>query len=244
MSDWFVEELVGQGDLLIRRMAGAPKWAQTLDGEVRVAPAHGREPGEYLAKLGRVYMDTATDPWSARLRRMIERLEGEFRPEVVLVESRSGLHDIAAATVTDLNARVLLFATDSESNWADYGILFRHWQLQDLSSRIRDRLSIVSGLTPELDTARYLQRFREHSWDLFREHLYDRMEASDAHLDAYSFDVKDEDSPHDPLVIHWTRGLAAGYSLVEMAGSPVNQAYREFLERFEKLGESDRGDGE
>ena len=54
-------------------------------------------------------------------------MEDEFEPTVVLVESRNGLHDIAAATVTDLDAEVLLmFTIDSESHWTAYRILFDH----------------------------------------------------------------------------------------------------------------------
>ena len=55
ITDWFVEELVGQGDQVLGSMTAAPRWAQDFDGDVRVVPAHGRESGEYLAKLGRVY---------------------------------------------------------------------------------------------------------------------------------------------------------------------------------------------
>lgn len=237
VTDWFVEELVGQGEQVVGRMAGAPRWAQGLDGEVRVAPAHGREPGEYLAKLGRVYMDTAGDPWAARLLRLIRRLEAEIKPDIVLVESRSGLHDIAAATVSDLDARVLLFATDSESTWTDCTILFRHWQSHGLSAKIRARLSIVSALTPELDTAQYLERFRECSWDLFREHLYDRLDSSDDPGDAFSFDLFDEDAPHHPFAIHWTRSLAAGASWFDTEPTTVTPAYGEFLARFEMFGD-------
>ena len=113
VADWFVEELVGQGDRVVGRMTGTPAWAHDLDGGVRVAPAHGLDPGEYLAKLGRVYMDTADDPWTARLKRLLERLEEDTGPTVVLLESRSGLHDIAAAAVTDIDAEVLMFAVDS-----------------------------------------------------------------------------------------------------------------------------------
>ena len=141
-------------------MTAAPAWAQDFEGDVRVAPAHGDKPGEYLAKLGRVYMDTCDRSWPERLEHLLQRLEeSDFEPTVVLLESRSGLHDIAAATVTDLNAQVLLFAVDSESNWTDYDILFRHWQNDDLATKIRERLSIVSALTPEIDTERYLQDF-------------------------------------------------------------------------------------
>ena len=159
VTDWFVEDLVGQGDRVVQDMLAAPAWAQDFDGDVRVAPAHGRDPGEYLAKLGRVYMDTAGEPWTERLGRLLGNLEAAFRPTVMLLESRNGLHDIAAAMVTDLDAEVLLFVTDTESTWTDYGILLRHWNQRGLAPRIRERLSVVSALTPVLDREAYMERF-------------------------------------------------------------------------------------
>ncbi len=50
-----------------------------------------------------------------------------------------------------------------------------------------------------------LKRFREHSWDLFRENLYDEVESDDS--DAFSFDLASEDAPHYPLPIFWHRAL-------------------------------------
>ncbi len=239
--DWFVEELVGQGDRVIDDMYSIPAWAHDLQGNVWVAPAHGRDAGEYLAKLGRVYVDTAEDPWICRLRRLVDALESTLKPGVVLLESRSGLHDIAAATVTDLGARVMLFAVDSPSTWTAYRILFDHWRAQGIASRIRERLSIVSALTPPLapgSRREYLERFREKSWGLFRDHLYDSLEPSlepaDDSPNAVSWDLEDEDAPHSPFVVDWNLGLAGG-SLRDLEGSTVEQAYSSFLHRFDQL---------
>ena len=235
ITDWFVEDLIGQGDRVVDSMIAAPPWAHDFEGEVHVAPAHGREPGEYLAKLGRVYMDTP-EPWTIRLERLLKCLEARCDASIVLLESRSGLHDIAAATVTDLNAEVLLFATDSASTWDDYDILFRHWQEHELATRIRERLFMVSALTPETDTRRYLDGFVERSWNLFREHLYDETDANDdPAADRFSFDLYEEHAPHDPLRITWNRGLAAGVSLHDLAQIPVSLAYTDFLARFDEI---------
>ena len=244
VTDWFVEDLVGQGDPVVEGMLAAPAWAQDLEGDVRVAPAHGADPGEYLAKLGRVYMDAGGETWIVRLKRLLDALEAAFDPTVVLLESRSGLHDIAAATVTDLDAEVLLFAVDADSNWTDYDILFRHWLDQGLATRIRERLSIVSALTPELDTNTYLQGFREKAWNLFRGHLYDELEPSAETGDEFSFALDDEHAPHFPTAVHWTRGLAAGSSLRHLERTTVEQAYTQFLRWFEQLAEiGNGGDG-
>ena len=235
VTDWFVEDLVGQGVRVLEQMTAAPAWAQDFEGDVRVAPAHGGEPGEYLAKLGRVYMDIRGVSWTERLAKLLQSLEDSLEPTIVLLESRSGLHDIAAATVTDLNAQVLLFAIDSENTWTDYDILFRHWQDRGLATRIRERLSIVSALTPEIDAERYLRDFRERSWDLFRDRLYDDAAPSAVPGDEFSFALEDEDAPHHPIAIHWTRGLAAGASLRDLERTTVEQAYTQFLKRFDRL---------
>ena len=242
VTDWFVEDLVGQGDHVIDAMAVWPSWGMDFDGEVNVVPAHGKEPGEYLAKLGRVYMDKDM-PWTARLERMLSQLEERYDPSIVLLESRSGLHDIAAATVTDLDAQVLLFAINSDSHWTDYGMLFHHWQTHGLAWRIRERLSIVSGLTPELDTEQYLQRFRERAWELFMDHVYDDVDPADHPAGDYSFDIFDQGAPHDPMPIHWTRGLAADASLHDLEQAIVDQAYTQFLARFDELARKDRAAG-
>ncbi len=232
--DWFVESLVGQGDYVVERMVAAPAWTQDMPGTVLVVPAHGREPGEYLAKLGRAYMDTADDPWTGRLKRLLDGLEDKFGPSVVLLESRSGLHDIAAATVTDLNADVLLFALDSPSNWTDYRMLFDHWANRNLASKIRERLSIVSALTPEIGTDEYLKGFRENARKLFQERLHDtNVIGTGESDDALFFDLSTEDALHDPMTIHWTRGLAAGASLRHLERTTVAQAYGDFLRRFD-----------
>ena len=235
ITDWFVEDLIGQGDRVLHEMTASPTWAGDLEGEVYVAPALGRDPGEYLAKLGRVHLDIP-DPWTERLQRLLHGLEVCSGATVVLLESRSGLHDIAAAAVTDLNAQVLLFAVDAASVWSGYDILFRLWQEHDLAATIRECLWTVPALTPEVDSAPYLDGFREHSWNLFRDRLYDAAGAGDdSAADQFTFDINDEEAPHAPLPIYWNRGLAAGSSLRNFEQTPVSRAYSGFLERFHQI---------
>ena len=239
VTDWFVEDLVGQDSHVVESMTASPSWSYDFDGEVQVVPAHGREAGEYLAKLGRVYLDTDV-PWAARLERLVSQLEQLYDPTLVLLESRSGVHDIAAATVTALDAQVFLFAVDAESHWTDYGMLFQHWQANELATKIRERLAIVSALTPELDKERYLQQFRERAWNLFRDYLYDDVAPSANSGDEFSFDLAVEGAPHDPLAIHWNRGLAAGASLRDPEWTTVDQAYVDFFTRFDDLLQASR----
>ncbi len=210
VTDWFVENLVGQGDHVAERMLGSPAWADALGGEVRIAPADGATPGEYLAKVGRVYMERLDSLWPDRLAGLVERLEAQLQPTTVLIESRSRFHDIAAATLTDLGAEVLLFATDAESVWADYEILFKHWKDKGLADAIRDRLTFVSALTPERDREACRSRFRSRTAELMRT-LYG---------DSGAFP--------EPLEIGWHPGLAAGASLRTLDAEAVASAYGNF----------------
>ena len=232
VTDWFVEDLVGQGEGVLGRMLASPAWREDYEGDVTVVPAHGSVPGEYLAKLGRAYMG-AGGLWNKRLRRLLSGLEDRCSPTVVLVESRSGLHDIGAATVMDINAQVLLFGVDSESSWADYGMLFRHWQAEGLATKIRERLSMVSALTPPDRSVRYLEGFRQRSWDLFQ-HLYDSQMASEQSA-SFSFDVHDTVAPHQPMPVYWNQGFEAGTSLRQISGAAVLLAYTHFLDQFDQI---------
>ena len=230
--DWFVESLVEQGDEIIDDVLASPKWVHNLVGDVRVAPAHGADPGEYMAKLGRVYVDTSKWPWTERLQHMISQFENRFRPTVTLIESRSGLNDIAAAAITDIDAEILLFATDTETNWMDYEILFRHWNTLGMSLGIRERLSLVSALTPQEQRDDYNQRFLTHSWDLFQNHLYDEVNPDNEVQDAFSFDMDEENAPHKPMVIGWIHALASGISPLDLDDATLESAYLDFVGPF------------
>ncbi len=181
VADWFVEELVGQGARVLSRMVSSPAWTRNRPGRVWVAPAHGRVPGEFLAKLGRVYLDSAQDPWTARLHRLVDGLEAPLKPTVVLVDSRSGFHDSAGSAVTNLGAEVLLFGVDSPSTWTGYRALVEHWRTLGLAARIRERLSFVSALTPAENTDDYLAGFRDSAAKLLRECRDDARVGARAH---------------------------------------------------------------
>ena len=235
VADWFVEDLVGQGDRVIENMTAAPAWADDVNGAAVIAPAHGRDPGEYLAKLGRVYMDRTDDPWATRLGRMLDGLEARFDPTVVLLDSRSGLHDIAAAAVTDIDARVLLFAANSEAGWADYGLLFRHWRECRLAAAIRGRLSMVSALTPPKNSVVYLNGFKKKTRELFREHLCETPDSPPESNGGISSGAQDGNGSRNPMQIFWNEDIASAESLCALDEAAVESAYGHFFDRFASL---------
>ena len=216
IADWLVEDLVGNGDAVITDMWATSTLAR--DGEIWVVPAHGRDPGEYVSKLGRVWMSTVQpngirNNWSQRLQRLIEKLEDLHQPDVILIDSRAGIDEVASSCVTDLGAGlVLLFAIDGEQTWSGYSILFEHWRKSGVAEEMRKRLQLVGATIPDGDSAAYFDGLRERGCDVFTE-LYDEIPAGDDMGRWWSFDEHDEGAPHYPWAIKWHRGFAALRSL-------------------------------
>ena len=241
LLEWLVEDLVDQAEALVPDMISRPAWSVDFTGEVMVVPAYGRRCQEHVAQLGRAYLDKppkeAGDPptkWVDRVRRLVQSLETDVGPDLVIMDSRSGLHDIAAALIVGLPAHVLLFAVDSEPTWSGYQILFRHWLENEVIRQVRERVSLVAALVPPTAQQEYLRRFREHAWDLFREWLYDEVPRDEPDAEWFSFDLMEEDAPHNPLPIYWERGLLAWPDLRSLESGPVRSAYSEFLKRFDQ----------
>jgi hypothetical protein len=217
IADWLVEDLVDNGDAVFEDLMATSTLSH--DGEIDVVPAHGRDPGEYVAKLGRVWMpkmrsDGTRQAWSQRLSRLIDALEARWRPDVILLDSRAGIDEVASSCVTDLGAYlVLLFAIDDEQTWSGYRILFRHWRTSGVVQKIRERLQMIGAMIPETDAADYVAGLCESSYDLFTEELYDAVPPGEVVGEQWNFDASDEGAPHYPWAVRWHRGFAALRSL-------------------------------
>lgn len=233
ITDWLVEDLVNNSDVVLESMVATSNLSH--DGEIYVAPAHGAEPGEYIAKLGRVWMPKVRangerEPWAARLERLIRNLETDIKPDVILIDSRAGIDEVASSCVTDLGANlVLLFALEGSQTWIGYSILFEHWRRAHVAQEIRERLKIVAALVPDVDRVTYLKDLRENVYDVFLNSLYDEIAPPSTEavgpaqddkkwrveqlVEGWNFDEADETAPHYPWPVYWHRSFAGLRSL-------------------------------
>lgn len=213
ITDWLVEDLVGNGGTVLESMVATSDLSH--DGEIYVVPAHGRDPGEYVVKLGRVWMskmggDGSLETWSGRLNRLLRDLENRWMPDVILIDSRAGIDEVASACITDLGAKgVLLFSMDDDQAWSGYNILFRHWCRTGVVRDIRERLQLVGAMIPEENRMEYFDSLLERSWNVFSDELYDEVPPGDSAVSLFSFDRDDETAPHFPWPIRWNTGFAA-----------------------------------
>jgi cellulose biosynthesis protein BcsQ len=221
--DWLIEDAVGQAEDVFRNMVVSSPLSDNLPAEIRVVAATGREDPFYLDKLSRAYNDIpntnrdGVEKFSTRIQRLVSHLEESEQPDIVLIDSRAGLHDLAAISIVELaSTSALLFATDTEQTWQGYRRLFQYWQArQDVARHVRERLTIVEALFPERNQLERQQLFLEKSYQLFSEFLYDEIMADeqkkqDGNIGIYNnedelfqFSLEDTSAPHFPIQINW-----------------------------------------
>ncbi|MER5736568.1 ParA family protein [Streptomyces sp. NPDC002262] len=243
--DQLVEAAIGNDEGLehVVRSAYTPR---TGRGELWLAPARGRGtpgvPYAYVDKLNRVYADVPGAGFADRLEQAVRACEDTVgrdsdsgrRPDVVLLDSRAGIHDIAAVTISRLCDLALLFGTDNAQTWQGYGDLFAAWLASGQAPAIREKLRMVASMVPDSPQGAYLRSFREHAWGCFSL-LYDDVpaaETNELNLDLFSPTLEDEAAPHHPVPILFEPGLV-GLDAVTAPGwqdrAFVQAAYQAFL---------------
>lgn len=239
LVDWLVEALVGQADeALLRDCLVDCDLARNEPGKIRVLPAFGKKTKEYVNKLGRIYMPTfasETGKFSGladRLLVLLQQLSGlQDRPDLVLLDSRAGLHDIGSAAVTRLGAEVFLFARDDYQSWQAYRQLFEHLSnsrsvavgMDD--SDLRWRLKMVGAQLEPTESAK--RRFTDTCYGVWSDALYDVGVTNDqeealkkSHQPVpVVFELEQDNAPHDPLFVHFDFSVKS-FDLIQSENRP------------------------
>lgn len=208
LVDYLVEEAVGQGNEVLQRLYSTSSLVNGGKGEIIVVPAYGLEVGDYLAKLSRIYqgLPEGEGPadFAGRICSAVARIEETFLPDIVLLDSRAGLHDIAAMAIVRMQALAFLFAVNTPQTFAAYRLLFDNFRThpQRLAG-FRNNLQAVAALVPDTGRAEYLESFRANFYDLFASNIYEA--ELDAGEEVFNFSLEDDSAPHNPIPIHWYR---------------------------------------
>ncbi|WP_216210268.1 KGGVGR-motif variant AAA ATPase [Amycolatopsis aidingensis] len=208
--DHLVEHAVGNADGL--ELVGRSQLIKGgNNGEAWLAPAAGWNNTDYLAKLNRIYSDLPNMSFASRLEAAVEACERQVaelsrKPDVVLLDSRAGIHDIAAVALTSLADLSFLFAVDSPQTWLGYRSLFEQWGRLHDPRELGSRLKMVSAMTPEDDYV-YIEKFRDNAQQCFAETLYE--DAAAGEYDVFNYSTEDDTAPHAPLSILFNSDLVA-----------------------------------
>lgn len=251
--DWFVEDAVGQGELVLPNMVAESELGLTTSGKLVVVPCFGTDTGfrgvdirpddqgDYLPKLGRVYFERGPkghESWPDRLRRLVCALEEQEQPDVVLLDSRTGLHSASAALILAMGADTLMFAVDTRQTWAAYRFLFEHWRSHPDVRDFRDRLWVIGSMVPRKDAETYVEGLRDGAYKLFWETLYDQPpDASEDNTDpssVFNFQLTDETANHYPREVLFDEGLVAFDPLSALQEGPIGAAYGKLFDWFDR----------
>ncbi len=251
--DYLVENgLGGIPDRYLPNFVGTSPLTTPGGGRVDVLPALGRQaiehPSNTLPKLSRAMIeDIGSDGVSVavtvQISDMIRRFTGRDSYDVVLIDSRAGLSELAAPAILGLGANVLLFGTAQRQTIHGYAALFAALKLlaeRDRAAGMRAewRLSFKAVYAKAGMDESTGARYRDELYELYAENLYDADDSQQDNPDAVSFDIDDVDAPHWPLIIPFNLNFV-DFDPVQ-APSQLNapfyeQAYRPFLNGIDSI---------
>jgi cellulose biosynthesis protein BcsQ len=144
----------------------------SVDPHITVFPA-GRIDAGYVQKLARLDFSSAEpeagNPVGLALSAMLERMKADF--DVIILDSRAGLHDIAGMSIHGLAHVDVLTFRGTTQNFAGL-----EQTLRTLGGRDRAGIVLVETLLPANDEALYRsrhERTRERVYEMMCEHVYD-----------------------------------------------------------------------
>lgn len=150
----FIEELIGSSYL---GAAGA---------RVDVIPAIGsntlEHPQNALGKIARAYLEMQSEDegqiitLGGKLKKLVQFCVATGRYDVILVDSRAGLHESSAGSMLALGGEVLLFGTNQPQTFQGYTLLFAHLAQfpVDPNDDWRERLNFVHAMSSPNEKAR------------------------------------------------------------------------------------------
>ncbi len=217
--DYLVENgIQGIREKLLLSFLGTSGLTNAGGGRVDVMPALGKSslhsPHNVLAKLSRAMVEDVSEgaiiSVGEQISAMIDRMVRMSNYDVVLVDSRAGMAELAAPAVIGIGATVLLFGTAQKQTIEGYRSLFAALQLlaqrdRSLGRAAEWRTSLrpvyaKAGLDPKVE-----ELFLDDMYELFSTHLYDEEDGRVDDTDGLRFTRDDRTAPHWPLHIPFSQ---------------------------------------
>lgn len=251
--DYLVENGINHiTDRELSDFVGTSTLTASSGGRVDVLPAIGHRsaahPGNTLAKLARAIIEDIDSkgvaiPFSKKVATMVDRFGRMNSYDVVLIDSRAGLSELAAPAILGLGATILLFGTAQKQTIQGYEALFA--ALKMLAERDRQtgasadwRLMLKAVYAKASLDETVAERYIDDLYDLFAENLYDEDGEGEGPTDLINFDIDDPAAPHQPLIIPFTQAFVdfdPVFANTQLAASFYEQTYRHFLNGIDAL---------
>ena len=132
LIDYFVETNLDNFETRNVDYLIGPSWLSDGKGRIDVIPALGKfslnNPGDVLSKLSRAYLPKNSEDGTQlsfmdNLRSLLQEFSFQ-RYDVILIDSRAGLHETTASALVGLGADVFCFGVDQSQTLQGYELLF------------------------------------------------------------------------------------------------------------------------
>jgi MinD-like ATPase involved in chromosome partitioning or flagellar assembly len=191
---------IATGEASLDHASASAQIDSSVDPHITIFPA-GRIDEIYLQKLARLDFSSAEpgadNPVGMALAAMLKQMKASY--DIILVDSRAGLHDLAGMSLHGLaHVDVLVFRGTSQ-NMTGLG-----QTLRTLGKRSDTHLVLVETLLPANDDELFQvrrKRTRDSVYDLMCEHIYNENEPPQ---------LIDNDVPHDVVPVRrreWLDGI-------------------------------------
>ncbi|TCO68953.1 KGGVGR-motif variant AAA ATPase [Rhodovulum euryhalinum] len=227
------------------RFIGTSGLTQGGGGRVDVLPVLGRksndQPENILPKLSRAMIEDVVNgrsiSVSTQISEMLSRITEREQYDVVFIDSRAGLSELAAPAVLGLGATVLLFGTAQKQTIEGYRALFASLQLlaqrDTAAGRGADwRMRLKPVYAKASLNAGVSTRFVDDMYELYSAHIYDAETDSAQEPELLRFTRSDESAPHWPLIVPFSPNFVdfdPGRDADQLTQKFYEQTYREFL---------------
>ncbi len=194
-------------------------------GAIHIIPA-GAVDSDYLEKLARINYQRLLsygdgDGEGSPLHAFLKDAKKQISPDVILIDSRAGLHDLGGLALSSLVHRHVLFGLDSEQSWRGIRLAIRHLGADRVLQGLKQQECVLvqSMASPKQEIREAsIQRFLERSYEVFTSDFYDPSEGPEG--DYPVPDLMASSEPHNPVVIKHSEEIM-GYNSVDEAADAL-----------------------
>jgi len=212
-----IVDLQGKMRVLAKLKVGAD--ADALRNKLTQIVAPAADVYWYLEKLARInyeflYASAAeAGATESPLHQLLKSLRAKLKPDLILVDSRAGFHDLGGLSLSGIAHLQVLFGLNSAQSWAGLSLVVAHLGKEMvLSGKAQRGCAMVQTLAPPQEPSRkeHVENFKERSFEVFSENYYDPP-GPDGEWPMP--DPEAAESPHFPAVLTWDNRVF-GYSSV------------------------------
>jgi cellulose biosynthesis protein BcsQ len=194
--DYLLEKPLNRKGLKLRGMLQSCNDPRIVgDGPPISIVGAGSVDEHFIEKLARLDVERLVreDEGTNVLRDLFKETRSEVSPDLVLIDSRAGLHDLGGLAVAQVSHLAIVISTDSEQSYRGLREVVRVFGQHEKEDPVP--VKVVQGLLTQSDErvrSQSRQRFHEKTYDIFRELYYREGEVPD---------IKEIGLPHNPILI-------------------------------------------